>query len=221
MREDILSNSRTVTCCSCRVIWLPRQHKTILCVSRCSLQPSPGSWRWWMTPVWLRELEWRLCTPYLVSLLPTHTAIDLVLYIRKPRHSCVGLGYVQFSKVSWVEIYTKLGLVIVSWLVSPSFSVSIKRAVTWYLDPWNICSPRTNISKFYMKLIIPLEMVHIFQPSSEIDVPGGPNIWTHGRATISEWSIYINLPVKYKDRGEPFLGGPNFFMTAGAHHYHI
>ena len=28
------------------------------------------------------------------------------------RHSCVGLGYVQLSKVSWVEIYVKLGFIV-------------------------------------------------------------------------------------------------------------
>ena len=59
-------------------------------------------------------------------------------------------------------------------------------------------------------------MVRIFQPISEIYVLG-----THGRQTISEGvhifqltcEIYVpggpNIS-EYKDRGEPFWGGPNF-----------
>ena len=59
-------------------------------------------------------------------------------------------------------------------------------------------------------------MVHIFQPSSKINVPEGSKYFEiygpMGDRQFQKGSIYFNLPVKYM-----FWGGPN--IRAGGNHF--
>ena len=79
-----------------------------------------------------------------------------------------------------------------------------------------------------IEILVP-GMVHIFQPSSEMYVLGGPNIskykdpWETNNfrgVHIFQLTCEIYVPggpniSKYKDQGEPFwgVGGSKFFMT--------